>query len=65
MVELFTDIGPARRREIEFWADWCLDELPVQKGLSLLAGYAEKNLTKPEQDFLDFYFKLKMEYRKS
>lgn len=63
MTELFTDISPFIKQQLERVINLAIDSMELKAGAELIADFAK---TRPdrEQDFIDFYFNLRMEQMK-
>ena len=64
MIELFTDISPFIKQQLERVVNLAIDSMELKEGAALIADFAK---TRPdrEQDFIDFYFNLRMEQMKN
>lgn len=64
MIELFTDIPIIIKQEIARIIDVAIDTMDLKDCAKLIAAFA-KERPDNEQDFIDFYFHLKMEQLKN
>lgn len=64
MIELFTDIPIVIKQEIARIIDITVDRMDLKDCAELIAAFA-KERPDNEQDFIDFYFHLKMEQLKN
>lgn len=64
MIELFTDISPFIKQQLERVINLAIDSMELKECAELIADFAK---TRPdrEQDFIDFYFNLRMEQMKN
>ena len=64
MIELFTDIPVIIKQELARIIDIAVDSMDLKDCAELVAAFA-KERPDNEQDFIDFYFHLKMEQLKN
>ena len=61
MIEIYSDIPESVRERAKFWVDFALQQKNPMDGIKMIADYANSCSNLHEQDFVDFYFKLRME----
>ena len=65
MIELFADLPVVVKEEIAKIIDTAFDTLELRECAELIAEFAKNCSNQEEQDFIDFYFNLKLEQMKN
>ena len=61
MVEIFYDIPPHIKELAKNWVDLALQQTNPFDAVKMISNFADSCSTEEERDFVDFYFKLRLE----
>ena len=61
MVEIFYDIPPHIKELAKNWVDLALRQTNPFEAVKMISNFANSCSTEEERDFVDFYFKLRLE----
>lgn len=61
MVELFADLPQEVKIQIQKFIDSAFNYFDIKDAVNIIANFANSCFNEEEQDFIDFYFNLKME----
>ena len=61
MIELFTELPQEIKNEIRTYIDSILNNFQLLDAANIISEFANNCTNKEEQDFIDFYFNLKLE----
>lgn len=65
MVEIFYDIPPHIKELAKNWVDLALRQTNPFDAVKMISNFADSCSTEEERDFVDFYFKLRLEQLKN
>lgn len=65
MIEIYGDIPQKVRDQAKFWADMALNQPNLYDGAKMMSEYANSCESEEEKEFVDFYFRLRLEQFKN
>lgn len=65
MIEIYADIPQKTRDQAKFWVDMALRQKDLFEGIRMVSEYARSCESEEEKEFVDFYFKLRLEALKN
>ena len=61
MVEIFPNVSEQVRQQAKFWVDLALQQKNLYTAARMVSEYANSCFNDEEKDFVDFYFKMRLE----
>ena len=65
MIELFTNVPDYVKELAKYWVDLALQQKNLFEGVKMVSEFANSCLTEEDREFVDFYFKLRLEQLKN
>jgi hypothetical protein len=65
MTELFANIPDHIKQQAKAWVDLALHQINLFDGAKMIKEYHDSCFTEEEKEFVDFYFRMRMEQLKN